>query len=61
MIAVIALDQVVDDSTGLPEREISVRVVDSGHATIGIDGEELWLLQICEADGYEFVGDVEFV
>jgi hypothetical protein len=59
-VRVVLVDQVLDDGAGFPEREVGVGVVDRGHAAIGVDGEEVRLLDVGELHVFEVVGEAEF-
>jgi hypothetical protein len=59
-VRVVLVDQVLDDGAGFPEREVGVGVVDRGHAAVGVDGEEVGLLDVGELHVFEVVGEAEF-
>jgi hypothetical protein len=59
-LSVVLLDHVLDDGAGFPEREIGVRVVDCGHAAVGVHGEELGLLDVGELDILQVVCEAKF-
>ena len=57
---VVALDEILDDGTGLPQGDVGVGVVDGWEPTVGVDGEVFGLLDIGESDGDDFVRETEF-
>ncbi len=56
MTRVVALDQVLNDSTGLPWSEVGVGILDGWDSTIRVNGDELGFFDICERDGIYFAG-----
>lgn len=58
---VVALDQVFDNGTGLPQGDAGVGVVDGGQATVGVDGEVLGLLDFGELNIVELVREAELL
>ena len=56
---VVGLGEVLEDGAGLPQREVSVGVVDGGHAAVGVDGEEGGLLQLGELRVDQLIRDGE--
>lgn len=61
MVFIVLLNQVLDDGTGLPEREAGVWVLDGGDTAVGVELEEGLLLHLVELDELEVKGDVQFL
>lgn len=59
-LRIILLDEVQDNGAALPQREPRVRVLDGGHAAVGVEGDEGRLLDVVEFEGDDFVGQAEF-
>ena len=60
MLDVVFLDEVLEDSAGLPECQAGVGIVDRGYTPIGVDGKEVGFLQVGELRVLEVIGQVEF-
>lgn len=56
---VILLDEIEENCSTLPECEASVRVINGGDASIGVDVDVRWVFDIGEADGVDLVRDSE--
>ena len=50
VLRVVALDEILDNGTGLPESDVRIGVVDGWQATVGIDGEVLRGFDMLELD-----------
>lgn len=66
-LGVVLLNEVVEDSSRLPDCEVAVLVVDKGrHSAVGIDLEELLALDtvlgvVAEVEGYDIVGQAKLL
>ena len=59
VFGVIALDQILENGTGFPQSEAGIGVLDSWHAAIRVDGEEIGLLDLRELERDNLVGEAE--
>jgi hypothetical protein len=58
-ILIVLLNQVLDDGAALPQCNTGIEVMDGRHATVGVDGQIVGLLEVWEGYGNYFVGDGE--
>lgn len=58
---VVFFGDVLEDRARLPQREVVVWIVDGGHATIGVDLQEIRLLDIRKLDILKVVWEREFL
>jgi hypothetical protein len=59
VVLVVLVDEILDDGPGLPQHEACVRVLDGGHAAVGVELEERLPLYVLELEDFEIEGDVQ--
>lgn len=59
LLGVVELDEILVDGAGFPEGEARVGVLDGGYAAVGVDVGEGLLLDVVEAERFDFVVEFE--
>ena len=61
LLRVVAIDQILDNGTGLPQSNAGIGVVDGWQPTVGINGDVLGLLDIRERNSVDLIWKAEFL